>query len=77
MKYLKYFTLAHTEKEPMQITRNEVVYLLEDTYTAKAVEHLLDTGYAFRIWTPYREIWTQDEDGMIPTPGFYGVCGEL
>ena len=74
---MKYFTLRHNEKEPMQITRNEVVYLLEHYYTEKAVEHLLDTELAFRIWTPYRVIWTKDENGMIPEPGFYGVCGML
>lgn len=74
---MKYFTLLHTEKEPMQITRDEVVYFLEPHYTTKAVEHLLDTGLAFRIWTPYRDVWTKDENDMIPAPGFYGVCGEL
>lgn len=71
---MKYYTKLHTEKEPMQITKDEVKYFLDGTYSKKAVADIINNGKAFRLSTPYRDIWTKSEDDMIPIPGFYGVC---
>lgn len=71
---MKYFTKMHTEHEPMQITKEEARHFLEYAYIKTAVDDVIDNEKAFRLWTPFRDVWTMTEDDMIPMAGFYGVC---
>ena len=58
----------------MQITKEEARAFLEYAYIKTAVDDVIDNEKAFRLWTPFRDVWTMTEDDMIPMAGFYGVC---
>lgn len=71
---MKYFTKAHTEHEPTQITKEQARHYLERSYVKEAVDEVIDNEKQFQLWTPYRVVWTMDENGLTPIAGFYGVC---
>ena len=68
-----YFTKMHTEDEVRECTKEEARYFLEGAYIKETVDAIIDNEKKFRLSTPYRDVWTQTEDGLIPVPGFYGV----
>lgn len=71
---MKYFTRMHTEQEETQITKEQARHYLEGSYNKEAVDDVIDNGKSFQLWTPFRVIWTEDEKGLIPMAGFYGIC---
>lgn len=71
---MKYFTRAHTEQDVAQITKEQAREYLERCYIKEHVDEVIDNGEQFCLWTPFRDIWTEDENGLTPMAGFYGVC---
>lgn len=71
---MRYYTKAHTEQSSNEITKEQAKHYLEGAYKAQAVADIMDNEKQFRLRTPFRDIWTKSENGMIPMPGFYGVC---
>ena len=71
---MEYYTMLHTEHEPMQITKEEARHFLEYCYIKEAVDDVIDNEKAFHLWTPFRDVWTKTEDGLVPIAGFYGIC---
>ena len=72
---MKYYKLNNNEVEPMQITKEEARYFLGGYYKKSFVDEVIEGEQVFRLKTPYAEIWTKTDDGLVPMPGFYGVCG--
>lgn len=72
---MKYFTMRHGEKEPMQITKDKAEWFLGGCYKKEAVRDIFENDREFRLRTPYRVIWTETEDGLVPVPGFEGIVG--
>lgn len=71
---MKYYTKKHTDTEPTEITKDKAIWYLEGTYKKEAIEEAVADGKAFRLNTPYRDVWTKGEDGRVPMPGLYGIC---
>lgn len=72
---MKYMTMMHGEEKSEEISKERARELLEGCYIADAVADVFDNDKAFRLRTPYRDIWTKTDDGLVPMPGFYGVVG--
>lgn len=71
---MKYFARIHGEDEIKEISKDRAKFLLEGAYYKYFVKDILKNGKSFRLQTPWREIWTESDDGKVPMPGFYGVC---
>ena len=74
---MKYFARKFGEDQVEEISKEKAKWLLEGFYKKKAVKQIFDRDMGFRIQTPWREIWTKTDDGMVPMAGFIGVCGDL
>ena len=73
---MKYYTKMHTESEEMQITKDEARIFLEETLDDfDTINDVINNEKPFRIHTSVRNIWTMTDDGLVPMPGFYGICG--
>ena len=64
----------HTEKEAMQITKDEARIFLEAAYNFDFVNDVIENEKGFHLCTPFRDIWTATDDGLVPMSGFYGIC---
>lgn len=73
MKYFKEYreTMAH----PFEITKEEAFETLAPHWDNDALADALEKGKGFRLFTPFADVWTKTESGLIPAPGFYGICG--
>ena len=74
---MRYFSLRHGENEPMEISKDEARFLLEGCYKKEFVDEILSAGEdkGFRLRTPYRDVWTKTDEGLVPIAGFYGTVG--
>lgn len=72
MKYYKRYKEA--DAKAFEVTKEEALRSLEGWWQEEALNEALEEGLAFRLFTPVAEIWTKDDKGMIPMPGFYGIC---
>lgn len=64
----------HTENDRVEITKEKAKDYLEVAYIKSAVDDIIDNEKAFRLRTPFRDVWTMTNDGMLPMAGFYGIC---
>lgn len=71
---MKYYSQVKGEKEVEELTKERARFLLEGCYIKEAVDDVIDNEKGFRLQTITRDIWTETEDGLVPIPGFYGVC---
>lgn len=72
---MKYFKQIR-DCEPVnkkEITAEEARDLLSAWWKKDYIEKLIDDEIAFRLYTPFSEIWTQTDAGLVPQPGFYGA----
>lgn len=73
MKYFKKYKEANAMTT--EITKEEARHTLEGWWTDESLEDIFINERQFRLYTPFCTIWTQDEDGSAPMPGFYGIVG--
>lgn len=75
---MKYFSRMKTEDEVneiTEITKEEAMEKLSGYWKQEAIEEIFSNDLAFRLYTPYREIWTESDDGLVPIAGYYGIVG--
>ena len=72
---MKYFTAIHGETHTSEISKEEAQHYLEGAYIKEAVDDIMNNDKSFRLRTPYRDIWTVTDEGLIPMAGFYGIVG--
>ena len=73
MRYFKQY--KEKGAEPQEITKEEARRLLDGWWNEESLDEMFSKGKAFRLFTPYCEVWTQNERGMVPMAGFYGIVG--
>lgn len=73
---MKYFKRLHVEREEdaIEISKEAARIFLRSAYEREFVDEIIRFEKSFRLVTNYSEFWTKTDDGMIPAPGFYGVC---
>lgn len=72
---MHYLSQMHGEDTVEELTKEQVFCKLDGYYKRKFVKEILDKEQGFRLFTPYRIIWTQTDDGLVPIAGFYGTVG--
>lgn len=71
MTYFK----AYKEKRAdiIEITKDEAKDILTGWWKDDFIERIFNDEVSFRLYTPYLEVWTKTEDGLVPMAGFYGA----
>ena len=59
----------------VEITKAEARKTLDGHWDAKQLDEIFDNGIGFRLFTPFAEVWTKTDDGLVPMAGFYGTVG--
>jgi len=72
MRYFKQYKDADHSEE---ITQDEAKHLLEGWWKEESLNEILNNKKQFRLFTPYVDVWTEDDQGRVPIAGFYGVVG--
>lgn len=72
---MKYYKQNNSEGEPREISKADARYFLSGYYKKSFVDEVFEGEQSFRLKTPYSEIWTKTDEGLVPMAGFYGVCG--
>lgn len=57
-----------------EITKEQARHILEGNWKEEMLEDIFENEKSFRLFTMFSKIWTMDENGLVPVPGFYGVC---
>ena len=73
---MKYLTKMKGVKDVQEITKEEARKHLSGFWRKDALDDIFKNDKAFRLYTPYRDIWTMTDDGKVPVAGFYGIVGE-
>lgn len=73
MRYFKMYKCG--EQEAVEITKDEARRTLTGHWDEKALKDIFDNDRGFRLFTPYAEVWTMSDDGLVPMAGFYGIVG--
>lgn len=73
MKYYKQYRKPGAATE--ELTWEEARLLLEGHWVAESLDDIFENNRQFRLYTPYADVWTVNDNGMMPMPGFYGVVG--
>ena len=71
---MKYFKQYKDGTEPFEVSKEEARRTLDGHWKPEALDDIFGNDKMFRLWSPFSIVWTQSEDGMIPEPGFTGVC---
>ena len=71
---MKYMSRVHGESKVEELSKDRVRFLLEGCYTKESVDDIMYNCKNFHLRTPTRDIWTETKDGLVPMPGFYGIC---
>lgn len=58
-----------------EITKEEAKHTLEGWWKKEALDEIFNEGKSFRLYTPYAEVWTKNDKGMVAMAGFYGIVG--
>lgn len=72
MKYFKVYKEAGAKA--VEITKEDASRTLGRWWKQTFLDDMFERDLMFRLYTPFAEVWTQTDDGMIPEAGFYGVC---
>lgn len=59
----------------IEIGKEEAKHNLEGWWKQDALDDIFGNEKEFRLYTPYVDVWTQNEQGLVPMPGFYGTVG--
>lgn len=73
MKYFKQYREPDAKK--FEVTKEEAKTTLEGHWAEDALKDIFENDRMFRLYTPWAEVWTQDNKGMLPMAGFYGIVG--
>jgi len=73
MKYWALFKDPKAEKK--EITKEQARDCLTDYWKPEYLADLFDNNKEFRLWTSFYDVWTENDNGMVPAPGFYGEVG--
>lgn len=73
---MTYLTRIHNEQEVAEVTAVQAEDWLSRVYKPAFVEYLFTHNIHFRLLTPFRDIWTED-NRMVPMAGFYGTIEEV
>lgn len=71
MKYYKKY--KEQNATAFEITKEEAKGTLNGWWHEDAVNDIFENERQFRLYTPYADVWTKGDNGMVPMPGFYGV----
>ena len=71
MRYFKRY--KEPDAKAVEVTKEEAKRTLEGWWKQEALDDIFDAGKPFRLFTPYSEVWTKTDDGLVPMAGFYGV----
>ena len=69
---MKYFKQYKGEEEINVITKEQARKTLSGHWDEEMLNDIFDNEKAFRLFTPFSEVWTMTDDGLIPMAGFYG-----
>lgn len=72
MRYFQQY--KEPNAEVIEITKERARFVLEGNWKEEMLEDIFENNKSFRLFTPFSKIWTMDEKGLVPMPGFYGVC---
>lgn len=70
MKYMKRFK---GKEEVFEITKEQAKETLFGYWKDNFLDDIFDNNKAFRLDTHFSEVWTVNDDGLVPIAGFYGV----
>ena len=59
----------------VEITKEQARETLEGHWAKESLDMIFNEGLGFRLYTPFAEVWTKTEDGLVPMAGFYGIVG--
>ena len=71
---MKYFSTIKGEMKVEELTKERAKFLLEGCYKKSAVNDIFNNERSFCLQTMTRTIWTQTDNGLVPIPGFFGIC---
>lgn len=72
---MKYFKQYKDEAKGFEITKEEARNALEGHWDKEMLDDIFCNNKGFRLYTPFSEIWTVSDDGLVPMAGFYGIVG--
>lgn len=73
MKYFKQYKEAGAKA--FEITKAEARNTLDGHWTEESLDDIFDNNREFQLFTPYANVWTMSDEGLVPMPGFYGTVG--
>lgn len=72
MRYFQQY--KEPNAEVIEITKERARFLLEGNWKQEMLDDIFENNKSFCLFTMFSKIWTMDEKGLVPMPGFYGVC---
>ena len=73
MKYYKQY--KEDGAEAIEITKGEARHSLDGWWKEEALDDIIKNEKEFRLYTPYVDVWTKTDDGLVPMADFYGIAG--
>ena len=73
MTYYKFYKDGSVKA--FEISKEEAKQTLEGYWDKEQLDKIFDEGIGFRLYTPYAEVWTKNDEGLVPMAGFYGIVG--
>ena len=69
---MKYFSFRKWDELTEEIPASKAKELLTGYWNEELLADLFGKRKPFRLWTPYRFVWTEDCNGNIPEGAYYG-----
>ena len=70
---MKYFSSYKWDGETEEISAEKAKDLLTGYWNEDVLNHIFKDEKVFRLYTPYRYVWSKTDDGKVLMPGFEGV----
>ena len=71
MTYFKQY--KEVNAKPFEISAEEARHALDGNWKSEYLDDIFNNNKCFRLYTPFAEIYTKTDEGLVPIPGFYGV----
>ena len=72
---MKYFLQYKDSDQIAEIPKSEAKRHLEGCWKQDWLDDIFENDICFRLYTPYVDVWTEDDQGRVPIAGFYGIVG--
>lgn len=72
MRYYKMY--KEDEAELFEVTKEEAKRTLEGYWNKEELNRIFNNEISFRLWSPFAEVWTETDNGLVPAPGFWGIA---